>query len=248
MWYFRTSRNISKLLGFTNTPPTIIMRHYERGALTDLIYKDSLQIYNPQLVYSLLRDIATGIRDMHDAGFVHCDIKPANILLDEDEKGVFAVLTDFGISRIITQTSVVIVDSFQIAKVEGASVAYAAPEVLERIITENSGTISTEGVKGDKLKAGDVYSFSMVAYELINRCTPWPRGISMHEVINRVTTGERPKLTPEVEQLKLHDSVVNGMLELMRQCWVDDPYARLQMGWVLEILEQIRKSSQIRLL
>ena len=48
-------------------------------------------------------DLAEGLAYVHDAGFIHHDIKPANVLLaDRDaETRIRGKLTDFGISTII---------------------------------------------------------------------------------------------------------------------------------------------------
>ena len=76
MWFFRSHRNFAKLFGFTTAPPTIVMKHYQRGSLSDLIYHDAQNIlWKSHILYTLLKDIAIALKEMHDAGFVHCDIK-----------------------------------------------------------------------------------------------------------------------------------------------------------------------------
>ena len=53
----------------------------------------------PEEALSLLRDVAAGLEAIHAAAIVHRDVKPGNVLLvDGDERGRRAVVTDFGIA------------------------------------------------------------------------------------------------------------------------------------------------------
>src|SRR5690606_20160783 len=45
----------------------------------------------------VFREVAVGLSHAHDKGVLHCDLKPANILLDQDLK---PRLADFGQSRL----------------------------------------------------------------------------------------------------------------------------------------------------
>eukprot|EP00158_Paraphelidium_tribonemae_P008877 Partr_v1_DN28714_c0_g1_i2_m63105 putative protein kinase kinase kinase len=242
MWFFRTSRNFAKLLGFTTSPPTIIMKHYQRGSLGDVIYNDSQNIiWTTSVIFGLLNDIAFGLKEMHEAGFAHCDIKPGNILIEEDDQGIFATLADFGISRIVSTTAM-LVEAFQVTNIDGVSVAYAAPEVLRKLSGVQQA-VSIENSDADFITAGDVYSFSMVAYEVINRSPPWQRGRSTNDVVKRVLAGERPAMSAEVVRKRQVDMKLASLCDLVAQCWTDDPRARIQMKWVIEILDQIQNSS-----
>jgi serine/threonine-protein kinase len=51
----------------------------------------------------IMKDCAVAVHDLHAAGVVVEDIKPGNVLLDEKEGRIHAVLTDFGISKFLRQ-------------------------------------------------------------------------------------------------------------------------------------------------
>lgn len=241
MWFFRTMENFAKLIGFTNNPPTIAMKYYTLGSLHDFIADklDLASFHNSISNCFLLRDVAVALREMHESGFVHCDIKPANILIDQTpERGVFAVLSDFGISRVLV-TTVLLVQAFQVANNDGASVAYAAPEVLRRANKDESETINE-----DELKASDVYSYSMVAFELVTKQCPWPKSMHAIEVIKAVLRNERPKIPDSIQQSRIGDAILDGIMGVMEQCWSVNPMDRLQMKWVAEIFEQLTQGKE----
>ena len=49
----------------------------------------------------IMRDCTTALHDLHAAGVVLEDLKPANVLLDDKDGKVQAVRTDFGISKFL---------------------------------------------------------------------------------------------------------------------------------------------------
>jgi hypothetical protein len=84
-------------VGWDAEPPYYIMEYLEQGSLADLIAQGPLPV---EKAVALFRDVATGLVHAHGKGVLHCDLKPANILLDQDHK---PRLADFGQSRLSTE-------------------------------------------------------------------------------------------------------------------------------------------------
>jgi serine/threonine-protein kinase len=88
-------------------------------------------------------DVAGGLEALWQAGMVHRDVKPANILLDEDEH---AYITDFGLAK-DTQGSLLTLPGQALGSVD-----YMAPEQI----------------RGEPVDAlSDVYSLGCVMYECV---------------------------------------------------------------------------------
>src|SRR5512134_3846298 len=77
----------------------LVMRYMAGGSLADLLEKGPYQL--PEIVMVLSR-LAPALDKAHAMGVVHRDLKPGNILFDEDNN---AFLTDFGIAK-LAETSV----------------------------------------------------------------------------------------------------------------------------------------------
>ncbi len=108
---------------------------------------------------------------MHQKSIAHRDIKPANILLSKGPRRMYALLTDFGISEVLDEKNNII-SGFDIHNMQGASVLYAAPDVIDRMRKHRM-----VGVDPKIIKSCDIYSLSMVIVEMLTRKIPWMVGI-----------------------------------------------------------------------
>ncbi len=81
-------------VGWDAEPPYYIMEFLEHGSLAERLQYGPLPVAE---AVALFREVAIGLLHAHGKGVLHCDLKPANILLDQDGK---PRLADFGQSRL----------------------------------------------------------------------------------------------------------------------------------------------------
>jgi Tol biopolymer transport system component/tRNA A-37 threonylcarbamoyl transferase component Bud32 len=93
----------------------------------------------------IIRQAASGVIEAHRLGIVHCDLKPANIFLADDER---AIVMDFGLARTIQVASA---DDTGRGIIVGTP-AYMAPEQFQR---------------GETTIATDVYAFGVTIFEMV---------------------------------------------------------------------------------
>ncbi|KAI3655778.1 hypothetical protein MP638_004108 [Amoeboaphelidium occidentale] len=167
MAMFRNHKNIAKMVGFCREDNYyILMKYYRIGSL-DKFLRDASNHISKQLILSFISDICAGIQALHQKELAHSDIKSANILIDDDDDGyAFCVLTDFGITQVLSLSHVV--NGFNITNITGLSTAYASPEAFARKSAKRGFTD-----KPAVFKAGDVYSMGSIMFELMTRNYPW---------------------------------------------------------------------------
>ena len=224
------SAHFVKLLGFRMDPePIMVLKFYKDGSLLDFInspyYRDQdLAETWYVIVLSVLYDIASGLEELHGLGIVHNDIKPANILVDPvvgNENHV--IICDFGLAFVANQ-DLLQVKALKKSKIQGLSLGYASPEVLN--IADGEWIFRNES----DMKAADVYSFGVVTYSTLCRLKPYILNDNCQrsaDIKLAVLRGERP-LIPQ-KQLPDHMCLLK---ELMMRCWDHDLKKRPTMAEV----------------
>jgi serine/threonine protein kinase len=141
----------------------------------------------PVEVRRILREVAEALAYAHNRNVIHRDIKPDNIIID-DETGR-AMVTDFGIARALTDTG----DS----RLTATGMAIGTPAYM-----------SPEQSAGDKAIDGrsDLYSLGVVGYQMLCGQTPFvasntPSMLVKHLSEQPVPVDERwPDLPPDLSR------------------------------------------------
>jgi eukaryotic-like serine/threonine-protein kinase len=133
-------------VGETDGLPYIVMEYLPRGSLADRIAAGGVE---PSKAVRWLDDVAEALDHAHARGVVHRDVKPANLLLD-DEGQVHVV--DFGIAN-----------------------AGLLPSLTATgTVMGTSGYISPEQASGARAgPASDRYALAVVAFELLTGRRPF---------------------------------------------------------------------------
>ncbi|VAI34087.1 unnamed protein product [Triticum turgidum subsp. durum] len=150
----RTSHvNVVTLLGFCleGSKRALIYDYMPNGSLDKFIYtENSKQALGWETLYGIATGIARGLEYLHrgcNTRIIHFDIKPQNILLDQD---FVPKIADFGLAKLCNpkESYLLSMDGMR------GTVGFIAPEVFSR----RFGVVSTKS---------DVYSFGMVLLEMV---------------------------------------------------------------------------------
>ena len=227
----RTSHvNVVTLLGFCFEGPkrALIYEFMSNGSLDKHIYEENLSKAQPKLgwetLYQIAFGIARGLEYLHrgcSTRILHFDIKPHNILLDEN---FCPKISDFGLAKICPSKE-------SIVSMLGArgTAGYIAPEVFCR----NFGGVSHKS---------DVYSYGMLVLEMIGGRKNFRVGVDNtseiyfpHWIYKRLEIGEELELRGagnEVEEENARKMILASLW-----CIQTDPSNRPPMSRVVDMLQ-----------
>src|SRR5689334_6890635 len=118
----------------------------------------------PVEALAILRELADAFAHAHARGFVHRDVKPENVMFDEQG---FPVLTDFGIAKALDAES----------RMTRTGMTMGTPRYL-----------SPEQASGKPVDArADLYSLGVMLYEMLTGRPPYDAEESMAVIFKHVT-------------------------------------------------------------
>ncbi len=172
----------------------LVMRYFRGGSLASALHSGP---YDLQAAALLLDQVAAALAVAHRGGVIHRDLKPGNILLDEDGN---AYLTDFGIAKDIGQMG---------AGLTGMDV-----------IVGSLDYISPEQARCDPITPRtDIYCLGVVLYEVLTGEHPFP-GLSSVERLYKHLNDPLPLVTT------LDQAVSDDINAVIQKATAKDPVRR----------------------
>ncbi|RHZ83822.1 hypothetical protein Glove_87g245 [Diversispora epigaea] len=165
-----------RFYGITQDPEThsymMVLEYAADGNLREYLKINFNNINWKQKLYNL-RELSFRLMNIHGLDIVHQDFHPGNILSSNFKLGL--TISDFGLSKLIEANP----NNPEKKNIFGV-LPYIAPEVLS----------------GDEeyTKAADVYSFGIIAYEIVTGFPPYPDIPHDKDLAMKICNGLRPKI------------------------------------------------------
>ncbi|XVF79244.1 hypothetical protein PTKIN_Ptkin14bG0205400 [Pterospermum kingtungense] len=218
--------NVAKLVGFCveGSKQALVYDFMPNGSLDRIIFaKENNTTLSWQKMFDIALGVARGIEYLHqgcDMQILHFDIKPHNILLNEN---FIPKVSDFGLAKLYS-----IDDSIVSLTAARGTIGYIAPE----LVYKNLGGVSYKA---------DVYSFGMLLMEMVGRRKNMNAFVEQTSqtyfpswIYDRYYQGEDIELGDVTDDEKI---IVKKMVITASWCIQARPNDRPSMSKVLEMLE-----------
>ncbi|HEV3166875.1 MAG TPA: protein kinase, partial [Isosphaeraceae bacterium] len=196
------SRKAEKALsepGTEEAPPTALAGARSSAPGSDQAPAD--RTYVRQIV-DLMRQVSLAAHALHEAGVVHRDIKPGNIMITAD--GTQAVLMDLGLAQLADDVDGKLTRTRQFV----GTLRYASPEQV----------LAVGGID----RRSDIYSLGVSLWELLTLRPMYGATDEMPtpELMRRITSGDGERVR------KFHPGIAADLEAIVHKCLEKDPTRR----------------------
>ncbi|CAH2061289.1 unnamed protein product [Thlaspi arvense] len=219
-------RNLIRIITTCSKPgfKALVLPLMPNGSLERHLYPEGHSGKSLDLIQlvSICSDVAEGIAYLHHYSpvkVVHCDLKPSNILLDDE---MTALVTDFGISRLVqgVEETVYTDDSVSFGSTDGllcGSVGYIAPEY---------------GMGKRASIHGDVYSFGVLLLEIVSGRRPTDVLVNEESSLHEFMKSHYPNALEGIIEQALFRWKPQGKPERCEKLWREVILEMIELGLI----------------
>ncbi|GAY66430.1 hypothetical protein CUMW_248700, partial [Citrus unshiu] len=226
-------RNLIKVISSCSNEEfkALVTEYMPHGSLEKYLYSSN---YNLDIFQRLniMIDVALALEYLHfgcSASVIHCDLKPSNVLLDDN---MVAHLSDFGIAKLLTGE-----DQSMIQTQTLATIGYMAPEY---------------GREGRVSANGDVYSFGIMLMETFTGKKPTDKIFNgemtlTHWVnnwlpISIMKVADANLISQEDVHFAAKEQCMSFVFNLAMECTAESPEQRINAKEIVTRLLKIKDS------
>uniref|UniRef100_A0AAQ4PIV4 Guanylate cyclase n=1 Tax=Gasterosteus aculeatus aculeatus TaxID=481459 RepID=A0AAQ4PIV4_GASAC len=217
--------NVNLFLGFFHDCGVfaIVTEFCSRGSLEDLLLNDDVKL-DWMFKSSLLLDLIKGMKYLHHRGVSHTRLKSRNCVVD----GRFVLkVTDYGYNEVLEA------QRFPYVEPPAEELLWTAPEILRGCQPELHGSL-----------CGDVYSFAIIMQEVVVRGAPYcMMDMPTTEIIEKLR-----KPPPLFRPVVSSDFAPLECIQLMKQCWNEQPDKRPGFEEVFDQFKNINKGKKTNII
>uniref|UniRef100_A0A667Z8N3 Guanylate cyclase n=1 Tax=Myripristis murdjan TaxID=586833 RepID=A0A667Z8N3_9TELE len=217
--------NVNPFLGFFHDCGVfaIVTEFCSRGSLEDLLFNEDVKL-DWMFKSSLLLDLIKGMKYLHLRGVSHSRLKSRNCVVD----GRFVLkVTDFGYNEVLEA------QRFPYVEPTPEELLWTAPEILRNGFPGLHGSFT-----------GDVYSFAIIMQEVVVRAPPFCMlDLPAAEIIEKIRKPPplcRPVVSPDYAPMEC--------IQLMKQCWNEQPEKRPPFEEIFDQFKNINKGRKTNII